>query len=80
MVKALLQALPSARFLFLFRERRAGVGSQSRAFGFDAEALALLLRQSIVAYHEVASCGRKASIVWYEEMIRSAEAPVSLGP
>lgn len=69
-VKQLLSTFPSARFIFVLRDRMRWLESQSRAFGFNARALSFLLRLSILAVHQVASLGRPSMIVWYEDLVQ----------
>jgi hypothetical protein len=70
-VKQLLEAIPDARFVVLFRDRRAWVQSHSRQFGFDAVELSDLLRQCVIVLREIEELGRRATVLWYEDLVRA---------
>jgi len=66
---AFLNALPDARYVFMFRERKGWVQSNSRAFGESAQALASLLTQSVEAFQHMRSVGANPELVWYEDLL-----------
>jgi hypothetical protein len=77
-IKAILRALPNASFVFLFREKSRWVRSQMRLGNGNAEALSLLLRQSIGAVDVVGRGGRQAHILWYEDLLKKPRAVLSV--
>jgi hypothetical protein len=70
-VKQLLDAIPDARFVVLFRDRRPWAESHSRQFGFDAVELANVLKQCIVALHDIEQSGRRPTVLWYDGVVRA---------
>lgn len=70
-VKQLLEAIPDARFVVLFRERRPWVESHSRQFGFDAVELSSLLKQCVTVLQDIDEKGRRATLLWYEDIVRA---------
>lgn len=69
--EAILRALPEARCVFLLRDPHSWARSQGRAFGFQARAMALLMRAAFVAFERAWRAGRRPILCWYEELVAS---------
>jgi hypothetical protein len=74
--EAILRALPQARCIFLLREPYSWARSQGRAFGFQARAMALVMRAALVAFERARRAGRRPILCWYEELMTSPGAVI----
>jgi hypothetical protein len=65
----LLQALPHARPVFLFRRHIAWALSRHRAFAEPPDMVADILRTAVVAVDRLTRAGHAPHILWFEDMV-----------
>jgi len=87
LVADLAAALPSARFVFVMRERRAWARSHGRAFGIRADAMAEVLLDTVMGYDRLTTQALHPALIWYEDLCGQplatlaavGETPVNVG-
>jgi hypothetical protein len=64
-----VEAVPEARFVFMFRDPTEWANSCHRAFGNTPKELAWSLYFSVKAYDELVESGGNPILIWYEDLI-----------